>query len=98
VEGSKPRFLIEVTHDADQVACARVVEVFLSSGSHLLTHADWGCMDGDHRSWMIVDVNDKQEAMGIVPPLLRPNARIVGLNHFSMDQIDEILKKHSVSP
>lgn len=92
-----PRFLIEVSHDAELVACARVVKVFLSSGSHLLTHADWGCMDGDHRSWMIVDVADKNEAMGIVPPALRPNARVIGLNYFSMDQIDGILKQHSAT-
>jgi hypothetical protein len=89
------RFLIEVTHEAEVVACARVVKVFLSSGSHLLTHADWGCQDGDHHSWMIVDVEDKNDAMRIVPPALRGQTRIVGLNQFSMEQIDEILKKHA---
>jgi hypothetical protein len=88
------RFLIEVTHEAEQIACARVVKLFLASGSHLLTQADWGCMDGDHRSWLIVDVADKNEAMAIVPPPLRAKARITGLNQFSMGQIDEILKKH----
>jgi hypothetical protein len=91
------KFLIEVTHEADELACARVVKLFLSSGSHLLTHADWGCMDGDHRSWIIVDVADKHAAMAIVPPALRPTAHIIGLNQFSLDQIDAILKKHSAA-
>lgn len=90
-----PRFLIEVPHEAAPIACARVVKIFLASGSHLLTHADWGCMDGDHRAWLIVDVADKHEAMGIVPPALRQAARIIGLNQFSLGQIDEVLKKHS---
>ena len=89
------RFLIEVSHEAEAVACARVVKVFLASGSHLLTHADWGCMDGDHRAWIIVDVANKNEALAIVPPALRSAARVVGLNYFSMSQIDEILKKHA---
>jgi len=89
------RFLIEVAHEAEPLACARVVKIFLASGSHLLSHADWGCMDGDHRAWLVVDVADKKEAMAIVPPGLRSAARIIGLNHFSMDQIDEILKKHT---
>lgn len=89
------KFLIEVAHEPDELACARVVKIFLSSGSHLLTHAEWGCMDGDHRAWMIVDVADKHEAMGIVPPALRSAARIIGLNQFSMSHIDEILKKHA---
>jgi len=93
------RFLIEVAHDPEQLACARVVKIFLSSGSHYLTHADWGCMDGDHRSWIIVDVDDKHAAMAIVPPALRPAARIVGLNSFSLEQVETILKNHpSASP
>ena len=88
------RFLIEVTHDAEQVACAKVVKIFLASGSHLLSHADWDCMDGDHRSWIIVDVANKNEAAAIVPPALRASTKIVGLNHFAMEQIDDILKSH----
>jgi len=44
------RFLIEVPHEAERVVCARVVEVFLKTGSHFLTHADWGCMDGEAQS------------------------------------------------
>ena len=88
------RFLIEVSHEAEQVACARVVREFLASGSHLLTHADWGCMDGDHRAWLIVDVADKNEAMAIVPPSQRSAARIIALNAFQMSQIDAILEKH----
>lgn len=43
-----PKFLIEIPHEATTAACARVVEHFLRSGSHFLTHADWGCKDGDH--------------------------------------------------
>jgi len=93
-----PRFLIEVPHAAEPAACARVVKVFLSSGSHFLTHADWGCMDGDHHAWMIVDVASRAEAQAIVPPLYRASARIVGLNYFSMGQIDEILRKHPSAP
>ena len=91
------KFLVEVSHEAELIACARVVKVFLASGSHYLTQADWGCMDGDHRAWMIVDVADKREAMAIVPPLLRSAARIVALNQFSLSQVDEILKKHSAA-
>ena len=88
------RFLIEVPHEKEVAACARVVKVFLASGSHLLTHADWGCMDGDHRAWLIADVANKDEALAIVPPAFRSAARVVGLNHFSMGQIDQILKRH----
>jgi hypothetical protein len=89
-----PKFLIEVPHKAEIVECAKVVKIFLSSGSHFLTNAEWGCFDGDHHCWMIVDVNDKQEALGIVPPGLRAQARIVELNRFKMEKIDAILGQH----
>lgn len=89
-----PKFLIEVPHETDAIACARVVKIFLSSGSHFLTNAEWGCWDGDHRCWMIVDVNDKQEARGIVPPGFRAQASVVQLNRFKLDEIDKFLQKH----
>jgi len=44
------RFLIEVAHDFNQLACARAVKVFLSTGPHFFTHADWGCKDGEHKA------------------------------------------------
>ena len=82
-----PRFLIEVPHPEEVVACARVVQVFLATGSHFLTHADWGCMDGVHSAWIIVDADSKDQARSIVPPPFRSGAKIIGLNKFSMEQI-----------
>ena len=88
------RYLIEVPHEEEEVACARVVDIFLKTGSHYLTHADWGCMDGDHRAWIIVEVDSKEEARRILPPAVRSHARITGLNRFDMEQIDAILRHH----
>ena len=43
------RFLIEVPHESGTVSCARANKVLLETGSHFLTHADFGCKDGVHR-------------------------------------------------
>ena len=88
------RFLIEVSHEGEQLACARAVQIFLNTGSHFLTHADWGCMDGEHKAWIIAEVEDKNEARCILPPAFRAQAKIVKLNSFAMEQIDEILRHH----
>lgn len=88
------RFLIEVPHEAETTACARVVEIFLKSGSHFLTHADWGCLDGEHKAWIVADVKSREEARAIVPPGMRSEARIVQLNYFTMEEIDDILRHH----
>jgi hypothetical protein len=89
------RFLIEVPHEDDKVACARVVQVFLSTGSHFLSNADWGCTDGDHKAWFIVDVDSKEEAKAIVPPAFRHQATIRMLCKFTMEDIEEILRNHA---
>jgi hypothetical protein len=36
------KFLIEVPHGADKAACDQAIQIFLQTGSHFLTHADWG--------------------------------------------------------
>jgi len=90
-----PKFLIEVPHDSDVVECSRAVQVFLSTGSHFLSNAEWGCMDGVHIAWMIVEVESKAEALGIVPPAFRQGTRIVGLNRFSLPKIEAFLARHA---
>jgi hypothetical protein len=84
------RFLIEVPHEATKAACARAVELFLRTGSHFLTHADWGCKDGEHKSWIIVEVESKEDARAIVPAPYREQAKIVQLNAFSMMDLDNL--------
>jgi len=64
------------------------------TGSHYLTHADFGCMDGDHRAWIIVECEKKEEARNMLPPSYRAQARIVALNKFSLEQIQAYLKHH----
>ncbi len=93
-----PRFLIEVVHESEVVACARVVEVFLRTGSHYLTHADWGCKDGVHKSWIIVELDSKSDALNIVPPDFRSQATVVQLNTFSLEQIEELRRHHDAGP
>jgi len=89
------RFLIEVPHEAEQVACARAVRILLTTGSHFLTKADFGCRDGVHKAWIIVEVGNKEEARSILPPAYRSQAKIVELNKFSLEEIDDILHHHS---
>ena len=85
------QFLIEVPHPEETLACARIVKVFLSTGSHFLTHADWGCMDGVHSAWLMVEAANKEQARMVVPPQFRSQAKIVGLNKFKLEQIEAIL-------
>ncbi len=86
-----PRFVIEVPHEPEKMACARAVKIFLNTGSHFLRHADWGCLDGEHKAWIIAEVENKEEARSILAPQFRTEAKITQRNYFTVKEIDELL-------
>jgi len=90
-----PRFLIEVPHEKKKEACERAIRVFLATGSHFLTNADWGCHDGEHKAWFVVDMESKEEARAILPPLFRQDAKIIALRKFTMADLDETMEQHN---
>ena len=90
------KFLIEVSHGDDKASCTRAVETFLASGSHFVSNAEWGCKDGEHKAWLIVEVENKEEALRILPSSFKLNAKIIKLHKFTRKDIDEsILDYHS---
>ena len=89
-----PRFLIEVQHDTNSYDCALAVDAFLRTGSHFLARADWGCKDGEHKAWLIIDVETKDEARNVVPSEFRARAHIVQLNAFTREDIEPTLRAH----
>lgn len=91
------KFLIEVPHESETVACARAVKVLLESGSHFLTQADYGCEDGVHKAWILVDVDSKDDARQILPPVYRRQATIVRLCKFGIKELDELITHHQAT-
>jgi hypothetical protein len=88
------RYLIEIPHGADKEACNRAIAVFLQSGSHFLANADWGCMDGVHTAWFLMDAENKNEAMMVIPPAFRHEAHIIQLHTFTINELDEMYLRH----
>jgi len=43
---------------------------------------------------MLVDVDSKDEARGILPPFPRLQAKIMQLNTFTIAEIEDILRQH----
>lgn len=88
------RFLIEVPHENKKEACDRAVKVFMATGSHFVTNADWGCSDGEHKAWFVVELDSKEEAMTILPPLFREDAKIIALQKFSVQDFEGQIGVH----
>jgi len=84
-----PTYLIEIPHSENSFECKQVIKLFVESGSHLLTNAQWGCKSGVHKAWFINDFNSKEEALQVIPPFLRHTATIIELTTFSKADIQD---------
>lgn len=88
-----PKFLIEFRHADDYEGCVRALDAIATLGSHLVSNAEFGCEDGVHCGWMVVEVNDRREAELIVPPALRPDARVIQLRRWSPEEITAMVRE-----
>jgi hypothetical protein len=88
------KFLIEVPHSPDKIECLRTIQIFLSSGSHFLTNADWGCLDGEHKAWFIMEVGTKDEALRVIPSFYRKDTKITRLSKFNLKDVEDLRKQH----
>jgi hypothetical protein len=88
------KFLLELPHEEEKLACARSIKLLLETGSHLLTKVEWGCDDGEHKGWVIVELDNKEEARSIIPYVMRSDARIVQLNKYTLEEVEEVIRSH----
>jgi hypothetical protein len=88
------RFLIEIPHENNKQECLKAIGIFKSTGSHFLSNADWGCVDGTHKAWIMVDVENKEEALNIVPPWYRNRTTVTKLEKLSFDNFQKDLAQH----
>jgi hypothetical protein len=79
------RFLIESPHTLAE--CLRAMDEVLAQGPEELARYDWGCLNGDHTGYAIIEACSKQAAEVAVPAFLRYKTRIVELNKFMPEQV-----------
>ena len=79
------RYLVISPHTSED--CRDAVQQVLFAG--YITHFDWGCKDGDHTGWVIVEAENGKEALMVVPAKQRHTARAVRLTKFTAADIEE---------
>jgi hypothetical protein len=89
-----PRYIIEVPHDENTMACLEAIQTFLHSGSHFLMNADWGCLDDEHKAWISLDAESKDEALSIVPVAYRADTKVTRIAHFTKEKVQEMIDRH----
>lgn len=73
------RYMIESPHTVEN--CTMVIKEVESMG--YLHHFDWGCEDGVHVGWAIIEADTHAQARLVVPSLVRKDARAVRLVKFT---------------
>lgn len=73
------RYLIESPHTAQD--CKMLVQQVYAMG--YLHHFDWGCKDGVHSGWAIIEAESVAQAHLAVPAIVRSKARVIKLCKFT---------------
>ena len=88
-----PRYLIELTHGSDHEVCVRALQTINRFGGHLFMKAEWGCKCGVHKGWLMVDLDDRDAAVQMVPPEFRADAEVIELNTFTKEEVESWVAK-----
>ena len=83
------RYIIESPHNPED--CDKVIQEFSAAG--YLHQFEWGCHDGVHSGWAILETDSLEHAQQIVPWIVRERARIVKLEKFEVAAPDHPSKK-----
>lgn len=79
--------MIHLPHESDHEICVRALHAIERYGGHLFTHAEWGCRAGVHCGWVIVELDNREAAVQMVPPELRKEAQVVELSQFTRAEV-----------
>ncbi len=90
------KFLIEIKNGGDRASCLRSIQSYLSSRTHFVTSVEWGCIEGEHKAWLIIKTGNSNDAMRIIPSAYRQNARITRLHKFTGKEINETMLEDSL--
>jgi hypothetical protein len=77
--------MVEMSHT--QRECVWALKALLDGAPGFLDRFDWGCQDGEHVGWAIIEAENKFQAQELVPQILRAKTRILELRQFTPDQV-----------
>ena len=79
------RYMIRSPHTKEE--CLRALDEELVKGKGILEKFDFGCKEGDHTAYAIVDVNSRNDALNLVPTFLQNKASIVEVGKITPEMI-----------
>jgi hypothetical protein len=81
-------FLIETKHtNAD---CIQVLQDVNNQDREILSQIQWGCMEGNHTGYMMVEAETEREALENLPQSARRDVEVYKLTRFTPEQIESM--------
>jgi len=80
------RFLVETPHTDEN--CLDLLGLINAAG--YLSHFEWGCMNGVHSGWAMIEAENEAQARLVVPPLVRGQARVVKIVKFTPSMLNAL--------
>ncbi len=82
------RYIIEASHEGlTHRECVRLLKAFAQGGAHWLAKTEFGCEEGVHKSWIIVEADNDADARLLAPPVIRNRALVVKLKRYTAEEI-----------
>jgi hypothetical protein len=79
------KYLIASRHDPAD--CTRALDEVLAKGPGILDKFVYGCKEGDHTGYAIVDVKNLSDALALVPGFLQESACVTKVDKFTPAEI-----------
>ncbi len=79
------RYLIASPHTREQ--CLRALDEEAAKGAEVLDKFVYGCKEGDHTAYAIVDARSLSDALAMVPDFLQEDACISKVDSYSAEDI-----------
>ncbi len=85
------RYMIASRHDPEE--CLRALDEELAKGPGTLDKFVYGCKEGDHTGYAIVEAKKLSDALALVPDFLQESACITRVDKFSPADIKSLHEK-----
>ena len=80
------KLLVEVSHTKEE--CLQALDDILEKGGpEYLDEFEWGCQDGNHTGWAVVDAKNKSAAKKMIPQSVRGKSNVTEVSKFTPQQL-----------
>jgi hypothetical protein len=80
-----PEYMIELQHNPDE--CSGLLNDMLEYNEDLLEMFLWGCKDGVHVGWALVEAEDPEDIREVLPPSAKDKARVIEVTRLTPEEM-----------